>query len=220
MSLELRRAAYIALLLAFALAPLAAKDSKKEFTPPEARPAVTYALHDEHTNENVTVAADPYADPAKASIFTVDYNALGFLPVQVIVTNRRGKAISLKDIDVELEMARKYKRIPAQEEDILRRLDQPKRPDSGKRSPLPFPLPHKAKNSAAEKVQGEFERANFSVLAIDSGQTASGFLFFDVAGIAEPLRGAHLYISGIDDGDGNELFFFDIPLEASPAPQP
>jgi hypothetical protein len=38
-------------------------------------------------------------------------------------------------------------------------------------------------------------------------------LFFDVEDISQPLAGAHLYITGVRDGNGSEMMFFDIPLE-------
>ena len=43
--------------------------------------------------------------------------------------------------------------------------------------------------------------------------TRGGFLFFDVEGIDDPLAGAHLYVSGLRNSQGQELIFFDIPLE-------
>ena len=38
-------------------------------------------------------------------------------------------------------------------------------------------------------------------------------MFFDVEGIEDALAGAHLYVSGISNGKGQELIYFDIPLE-------
>ena len=31
--------------------------------------------------------------------------------------------------------------------------------------------------------------------------------------MSQPLAGAHLYVTGVRDGNGSELMFFDIPLE-------
>ena len=39
------------------------------------------------------------------------------------------------------------------------------------------------------------------------------FLFFDVADLESPLRGANIDITGVADAKGNELMFFEIPLD-------
>jgi hypothetical protein len=38
-------------------------------------------------------------------------------------------------------------------------------------------------------------------------------MFFDVSGISTPLAGATFYVAGINDAKGNELMYFEIPLE-------
>src|ERR1700751_5548713 len=67
----------------------------KEFVMPKARPARTYPAHDEHPNEVVTVALDPYDMADKASIFTVHYSELGFLPIFMVVTNDGDQPVEL-----------------------------------------------------------------------------------------------------------------------------
>ncbi len=50
--------------------------------------------------------------------------------------------------------------------------------------------------------------------AVEPHSTRAGFLFFDIANIQQPfLAGAHLYVTGVRDGNGQELMFFDIPLD-------
>ena len=190
---------------------LAAKE--KEFTPPPVFHARIYAAHDEHANERVTVAADPYG-PGKAGIFTTDYHNLGFLPLRVIVSNDSGSVITLKDMKIELDMHRRHKREPSSEDDVLRRLAAPP-PDQGTHIPLPIPLPRRKGNPKLKRAQDEIEAAQLKDLAVDPGKNAAGFVFFDVAGIVEPLEGATLYVSGVRDADGKELFFFEIPLTAA-----
>jgi len=190
---------------------LAAKE--KQFTPPPVFHARIYAAHDEHANERVTVAADPYG-PGKAGIFTTDYHSLGFLPLRVIVSNDSGSVITLKDMKIELDMHRRHKREPSSEDDVLRRLAAPP-PDQGGHIPLPIPLPRRKGNAKLTRAQDEIEAAQFKDLAVEPGKNAAGFVFFDVAGIVEPLEGATLYVSGVRDADGKELFFFEIPLTAA-----
>jgi hypothetical protein len=33
-----------------------------------------------------------------------------------------------------------------------------------------------------------------------------------VEGISDPLAGAHLYVTGVDDANGTELMYFEIPF--------
>ena len=38
-------------------------------------------------------------------------------------------------------------------------------------------------------------------------------MFFDVSGLSSPLAGAHLYLSGVRDAKGNEMMYFEVPLD-------
>jgi hypothetical protein len=38
-------------------------------------------------------------------------------------------------------------------------------------------------------------------------------MFFDVSDIANPLAGAHFYLTRVRDAKGNELMYFEVPLE-------
>ena len=40
-----------------------------------------------------------------------------------------------------------------------------------------------------------------------------GFLFFDITDVKNPLRGAHFYLTGVRDSSGNDLMYFEVPLE-------
>ena len=53
----------------------------------------------------------------------------------------------------------------------------------------------------------------FRAKAVEPHGTQAGFLFFDVEGIRNPLAGAKLYITGLRDGNGQELLYFEIPME-------
>src|SRR5262245_20420591 len=92
------RAAGVLLALA-ALASLAA--AAKQFIMPVARPAKTYAAHDEHPTEAITAALDPYDKPDKANIFLVHYNEIGILPVLLIVTNDGDQPVSLGNMKAQ-----------------------------------------------------------------------------------------------------------------------
>ena len=49
--------------------------------------------------------------------------------------------------------------------------------------------------------------------AVEPHANQAGFMYFDVQGLDNPLAGAKLEITGIMDAKGNELFFFEIPME-------
>jgi hypothetical protein len=38
-------------------------------------------------------------------------------------------------------------------------------------------------------------------------------MFFDVGGISSPLQGANIDVTGVTDAKGNELMYFEIPVD-------
>lgn len=187
----------------------------KEFVTPKAFPAKTYPARDEHPMEKVTVAADPYDMADKAAIFSIPYLNHGFLPVNLLITNDSGIPITLTNMRVQLVTRDRSKISPAEDEDIYRRITRMKRSGGeAPRGPLPIPLPKsKSKQGIPKEAYGELESAKFKARAVEPGATQSGFLFFDVGELRNPLAGARLFITGVRDNDGNELMYFEIPLE-------
>jgi len=74
----------------------------KSFVKPVAQPAKTYPAHDSHTDEKVTIAADPYDTEEKTKIFTVDFLANGLLPVFFVITNDGDQPVSIANMQVTL----------------------------------------------------------------------------------------------------------------------
>jgi hypothetical protein len=195
------------------LAPgLAAKD-EKGFVMPKAAEAKTYPAHDSSEKEKVTVAADPYDLPGKTQgVFRIKYKEEELLPLLLIITNDGAQPVALTDLQVELVTSRRVKLHPATEDDVYRRIArQPMRGDQPSANPLPFP--RKVKRSVKKEEQQEIQDSRFAAKAVEAHATQAGFLFFDVEGIGNPLAGAHLYVSGLRNGQGQELIFFDIPLD-------
>lgn len=182
---------------------------------PKAFHANTYPAHEAHDNEKVSIAADPYDMPDKAAIFVVDYRRNGLLPMQFIISNDGDQAVSLLDMEVELITADRSKIPPATVDDLYRRLGrQTRRGDEPARNPLPIPLPRsKVKPTVSREAQAEIEAMQFLARAVEPHSLQSGFLIFDVQGIPHPLAGAHLYVHGLRDSAGKELFYFEIPME-------
>ena len=182
---------------------------------PKAFHAKTYPAHESHEDEKVSIAVDPYDMPDKAAIFVVNYRASGFLPMHFILSNDGDQAVSLVDMQVELITADRSKIPPATPDDLYRRLGrQTRRGDEPARNPLPVPLPRKkVKPTVSKEAQEEVEAMQFRARAVEPHSLQSGFLIFDVEGIPNPLAGAHLYVHGLRDQKGAELFYFEIPLE-------
>jgi hypothetical protein len=65
----------------------------------------------------------------------------------------------------------------------------------------------------SRKTSDEIERAEFAAKAVEPHSSARGFLFFDIQDIRNPLPGATFYLMGVEDAKGNELMYFEIPLE-------
>ena len=182
----------------------------KEFSMPKVQPALSYPAHDRHGNENVTVALDPYDTAAKANVFVVRYRDLDLLPIMLIITNDSDQPIQLSGMKAQLVTSDRSKLDPATEDDLYRRISRPRA--SGARTPIPFPT-SRVKGSVKSKELTEIQSAPFKARAVEPRSTQAGFLFFDVSDIHNPLDGARFYLTGVKDSSGNDLMYFEIPLE-------
>ncbi len=189
--------------------------ASKEYTAPKAFPAKTYPAHDEHPQENLTIAADPYDMPDKAApVFVLPYQEKGYLPIYLVISNDGDQPVALTGVDFSLVTANRTKVRPANTDDLYRRFSRVKhRGDEPSRNPLPIPLPRKSDAGLPKGGAEEIQNAPFKAKAVEPHSAQAGFLFFDVSGINQPLAGAHLYVTGVRDSNGSELMFFDIPLE-------
>ena len=201
----------LALALFFSLR-VAAKD-EKSFVMPKTADVKSYPAHDTSEKEEVTVAADPYDSPSKTQgVFRIKYREEGMLPILLIITNEGGQPVTLTDMQVELVTRKRVKIQPAAEEDVYRRIaHQPMKGDQPSASPLPWP--RKMRRSLKKEEMEEVMDSRFAAKAVEPHATQAGFMFFDVEGLDDPLAGAHLYVSGLRNSQGQELIFFDIPLE-------
>ena len=183
---------------------------------PQVFHAKTYPIHESHDNEWVAIAVDPYFEADKADLLHVPYRKHDLLPVRLIITNDGNDPISLRDLKIQFITAHNEKQEPARTEDIQRRLaNQPRAQTTT--PPLPLPIPRKSKGRISGSTQDEIDYLQFKARAVEAHSTQAGFLFFDTSGMSDPLSGSHIYISGVRNGDGQELFYFDLPLRKSPA---
>jgi hypothetical protein len=182
----------------------------KDFVKPAAQPAKTYPAHDDHTSDKVAIALDPYDTPAKAKIFSLNFQEHGFLPIFFIVTNDGDQPISIANMQITLTTAGRAKLTPSSTEDIFRRLSNP----HANLHPIPVPIPQKkVKGMLSQKERDEIETSQFAAKAVEPHTTQSGFLFFDVEDVSSPLEGARLFVTGVNDAKGTELMYFEIPME-------
>jgi hypothetical protein len=182
----------------------------KDFVKPSAQPAKTYTLHDQHSDDGVGAAVDPYDSAEKAQIFNVKWNEEGFLPIFLVVTNDGEQPISLGNMRAQLITARHEKLSAASNDELYRRLAHVSA--GAPRYPIPFPRT-KVKGAVGKKALDEMDAAQFSAKAVEPHSTQSGFVFFDVSGVSSPLSGGRFYLTGLRDAKGNELLYFEIPFQ-------
>ncbi len=210
-----RSSQVLAVGLAVALSALALW-AYKDFVPPRAENANSYPSKDAHPTEKVTAAIDVYNTAPKDQIFSTPYNQEGILPVLLIVTNDGDQPISVKDMHAELVTSGRAKLEALETEDVFRRVAHINGSSTAPARVGPIPLSGN-KNKKAQKQYDEITAAHFAAQAVEPHTTKSGFLFFDIDGVKQPLAGAHLYLTGVRDAGGNELLYFDIPVISSNA---
>ena len=188
----------------------------KEFIPPHAENANTYAAKDAHPEDKVTVAIDLYDSAPKNDIFITPFDQEGILPVFLIVSNDGDHPIALTNMRAQVVTEDRAKLEALSLDDVFRRVGH----ISGSTTPPPRlgPIPLSGnKNKKAQKQYQEIQNARFAAEAVEPHTTKAGFVFFDIAGVRNPVSGSHLYLTGVQDAGGTELIYFDVPLIASNA---
>jgi len=183
--------------------------ASKNFVKPTARAAINYPAHDFHRDEQVAIAADPYDTPEKAKTFSIDFAAHGLMPVFFVVTNDGDQPVSIANMEIVLITGNRSKLTPVTTDDLYRRLSNPQ----AATRPSPLPLPHKVKGTVSKKEMDEIASAQFAARAVEPHSTQSGFLFFDVGDISSPLPHANIDITGVVNAKGNEMLYFEIPMD-------
>jgi copper(I)-binding protein len=190
----------------------------KDFVQPRAENASSYPCKDAHPTEKITAAVDVYNASPKDDIFVTPYNQEGILPVFLVITNDGDQPITLKNMRAELVTAKRAKLESLTNDDIFRRVAHISGSSTSPQRVGPIPLPGNTKNKKAQKQYEEILNANFAAAAVEPHTTKSGFLFFDVQDVKQPVvEGARVYLTGMVDNAGNELMYFDIPASPSSA---
>ncbi|MGA2904082.1 MAG: hypothetical protein ABSD98_09640 [Candidatus Korobacteraceae bacterium] len=191
--------------------------ASKDFVLPRTENANTYPCKDAHPSEKVTAAIDLYNTSPKDNIFITPYNQEGILPVFLIITNDGDRPITINNMRAQLVTAGRAKLESLTNDDIFRRVAHISGSSTSPQRVGPIPLPGNTKNKKAQKQYEEIQSANFAAEAVEPHTTRSGFLFFDVADVTQPVEGAHIYLTEVRDAHGNELMYFEIPLTPSNA---
>lgn len=187
----------------------------REFAMPALVPASAMSCHDAHAQEKAAFGADPYDMAQKASIFRVDMAGHSVLPVLVVFTNDGDEPLTLGNARFELITRDRAKAQPYSMDDLRRALTALQAPNSRTQDKIPVPLPGKgnAHGGVSNREMQELERAFFMATKVEPHSSEQGFLFFDVTGLEHPAQGARLYLTGVSDRKGNELMYFEVPLD-------
>lgn len=186
---------------------------------PPVKPATAYPNSTIHTREQVAIAAVPYVTAAQQKVFAIPYRKFGFLPIRLIITNLGDRPISLEQTRVFFISANNDRIEAATPDDVERNV--PLSYKEGRKIPV-GPLHVSTHRKDADwKVQQDFDRYEYNAVSIAPHSSHAGFLWYDVNGLgADPLRGANLVVEQIQNADGQQLFYFRVPLDKTKAELP
>jgi hypothetical protein len=196
--------AWLPVLVASIAAVYGADNDKAAF---KVRPAPDYPHH--QASEKVTIAAQPFEsdEQARDAFGKINPWRLGVLPVLVVIQNDSPDSLRVDGMQFYyvLPDRTRIESTPAQELKYIHGARPPKKPVAG---PLGgIALGKSPKNPLAE---WEIEGRAFAAKMIPPGQSASGFVYFQVA---QSSAAASVYISGLANAvSGKELYYFEIPM--------
>lgn len=201
-------------LAAILLAALVLAAFARDFAMPSLVPASTMACRDAHPQEKLTLGADPYDTPQKASLFHPALLQHSVLPILVVFTNDGDQPVVLSQAHFELVTRDRAKAEPYSLDDLRRVLTSVRAPRARAEDQLPIPLPgkNKAHGGLSQQERDELEHASFAARAVEPHSGQQGFLFFDVGDLENPSQGARLFVTGVTDARAHELMYFEVPL--------
>jgi hypothetical protein len=189
--------------------------AEKARKPVPPQPAETYAMHDRHAAEHVTIAAEPGDVKETRPNTRLDYFGHGLLPVRVIVTNESDKPVVLDDARIHLIAGNNDNLAAATPEEIQRALFTLKGA-TGKKIPLPLPIPipiTTGKQNVDKKITDDDNDFGFQTTTVQPHQTVAGYLYYDVNGLDAPvLSHATLELRKVKFAGGDYLDSFEISL--------
>jgi hypothetical protein len=192
-------------LLAVSIAAAPGADNSKF----EVKAAAAYAHR--QTSEKVTIAAEPMEtdEQTHEAFGKVNPYRYGVLPVLIVIRNDGPDAIRVDRIKFAYTLPDRT-RIEATPAPDLRFIHGTTEPHG-----LPGPtggirITRPPKNPLAE---WEIEGRAFAAKMIPAGQTASGFVYFQVP---QSSAAAAVYVSGLENAvSGRDLYYFEIPMSGN-----
>ena len=201
---------------------MTAARAEKPRKPKPALPAQQYPMHDTHSAEHVTIAAEPGDTRETEPNTRLDYYHHGFMPMRVIVTNDSEEALTLDDARIHF-IAADNTVIPAATDDDLQRRLFALKSVAGTRIPMPAPIPsitihHKPVDKQILADDNDF---GFQTTTVAPHTTVSGYLYYDVRELDDPVLGkAQLELRKVRYATSNKaLETFEIPLKPTADPK-
>jgi hypothetical protein len=194
------------LLLAVSIAAgFPADNEKSKF---EVKPAASYPHR--QTSEKVMIAAEPFEtdEQARDAFGKVNPWRYGVLPVLVVMQNDGPDAIKIDRIKFAYTQpdGKVIEATPAQDVKFIQGAQAPKR--------LPGQIGIPIKRNQKNPLAGwEIEGRAFSARMLPAGQSASGFVYFQVE---QSSAAASVDVSGLENPvTGKELYYFEIQLSGN-----
>jgi hypothetical protein len=190
--------------------------AEKARKPKPPLPAQEYAMHDTHSKEHVTIAAEPGDTKETRPDTRLDYYGHDMMPIRVIVTNDSEFALTLDDARIHV-IAGDNTVIPAATDDDLERRMFTLKSATGTKIPLPMPLPPITVHhgSVDKKILADDHDFGFQTTTVLPHTTVAGYLYYDMQGIDPPfLSRATLELRKVRlAGTNQALDSFEIPLQ-------
>jgi hypothetical protein len=194
---------FLPVLLASIPAAWGADNGKPPF---HVRAAAEYAH--KQSSEGITIAAEPCEtdEQAKEAFGKLNPWRMGVLPVLIVLQNDGKDAVRLERMKITYALpdGTRVENTPAADVKYIHGARQPK--------PVPGPFGNVGISRAPKNplAEWEIEGRSFAAKMIPAGQSASGFVYFQV-----PLSSAAatVSLSGLENAvTGKELYYFEIPL--------
>jgi hypothetical protein len=200
--------------VAVILAALVLAAFARDFVMPRLIPATTMAARDSHPQEKLTLGADAYDTPEKAALFHPKMLEHSVLPILVVFTNDGDQTIVLSNANFQLVTRDRAKANPYSLDDLRRVFTSLRAPRSRTQDQIPIPMPgrNKVHGGLSQKDRDELQHASFAARTVEPHASQQGFLFFDVGDLENPAQGARLFVTGVNDAQGHELMYFEVPL--------
>ena len=170
------------------------------------RPAAEYPHR--QASENVTIAAQPYEtdEQSREAFGKLNPWRMGDLPVMIVIRNDGKEDLRVERLQLYyvLPDGTRVESTPAAEVKYIHGARQPKP------VPGPFGGVHVSRTPKNPLGEWEIEGRAFAAKMIPAGQSASGFVYFQVP---QSSAAASVYLSGLENAvTGKELYYFEIPL--------